>query len=214
LALLLPVGLLLTGCSSGDSTAAGPLFPAPSTSSGPAGDLSKEQLLELLLQPDDLPDLPRRREFASPELSTQPPPQLALCQEAAPTAPHATANVLAQNGQAGQVQVFQVLSVYTDPAGARAAYDKAVADARACRAYQAQGRSFAVEDLAEVEVPAGATASHYRLTTPEVVSGDVRTIAVSGRYVILVTGYGAAPNGQSIRDYQADVLRRALARVG
>jgi hypothetical protein len=213
------LSLALAGCSASSGAAGGgtagevPAAPLAATSSAPAGDLSRAQLSALLLQPADLPDLPQRREFASAALSTQAPPQLALCRAAAPTAPHQLANVLASSGKAGAVQVFQVLSAYVDPAGAQAAYDRALADARGCRTYASQGRSFAVEDLADLAVPAGATAAQYRLTTPDVVGGDVRTLAVSGRYVVLVTGYGAPPQGQTLLGYQADVLRRALARL-
>lgn len=212
------LALLVAGCSSssgGAGTAVGgagavPLAP---TSAAPAGDLSQSRLSGLLLQPADLPDLPQRRQYASAALSTQAPPQLALCRAAPPTAPHALANVLAKGTAVGQVQVFEVLSAYQDAAGAQAAYAQALAAARACPTYQAQGTSFTVQDLADVPVPAGDQAAHYRLTTPDVVGGDVRTLAVAGRFVVLVTGYGAPPAGQPLLDYQAAVLGRALARL-
>ena len=201
---------LLGACSSGPRAT----LPAPTASpAGPRGDLSAAQLSARLLQPADLPDLPTRRPYASATLTTQAPPQLALCHAATPTAPHALANVLAQGSSTGQVQVFEVLSVYADPAGAAGAYAQALADARACSSYTFQGRPFTVTDLAEVPVPGGAQATHYRLTTPDVVGGDVRTLAVQGRYAVLITGYGAPPAGQSLLDYQAAVLQQALARL-
>lgn len=217
-------GLLLTGCSSGTPSAASPgaagpvtAHPgaaAPSADPALAGALTQTQLKALLLQADDLPDLPQRTTYAGVEASTAAPPQLALCQEAPPTAPHQLANVLAKGGGVGQVQVFEVLQVYADPAGAAAAYEQASAAARTCTSYAAAGRTFAVEDLADVAVPGAERALHYRLTTPDVVGGDVRSLSLRGRDVVLVTGYGAPPAGQSLLDYQADVLRRATARLG
>ena len=207
-------GLLLAGCSSADAgqATAGSVPAVPLAA--PAGGLSQAQLQGLLLQTADLPDLPQRTVYAGVERSTQAPPQLALCQEAPPTAPHQLANVLAKGGGVGQVQVFEVVQVYADPAAAAAAYAQALAAARACPTYASQGRTFAVEDLADVAVPGADQALHYRLTTPDVVGGDVRSLALRGRYVVLVTGYGAPPAGQSLLDYQADVLRRATARLG
>ena len=198
---------LAAGCSGSGGDAA---FSGPPP---PRSDLSDAKLAELLLEPADLPGLTGRRQFASAELTTQGTPQLALCRPPVPDAPHAIANVLSGSGQDRQVRVFQVLSAYADDAGARAAYDRAVAQARSCRSYEVDGRPYAVEDLAEVEVPRGAAAAQYRLTTPSVVSGDVRTLARSGRFLVLVSGFGEPPGGQDILEYQADVVRKALSRL-
>lgn len=209
-------GVLLAGslaACSGSSAPATYLPSAAPTTSAPTGDLSAQRLAALLLQPADLPGLAQRREFTSAALTTQGTPQLALCRQAAPTAPHQLANVIAQSGATGAVKVFQVVGAYADAAGARAAYDADVASARACASYNAGDVTYAVEELAAVDVPAPAEAVHYRLTTPTVVGGDVRTYAVSGRFTVLVSGFGAPPGGQPLLDYQADVLRKALARL-
>ena len=113
----------------------------------------------------------------------------------------------------GTVKVFEIVAAYANAAAAQAAYDKDVANARACTSYTSGEVAYAVQDLAPVTVPAPAGALHYRLTTPAVVGGDVRTYAVQGRFTVLVTGFGAAPGGQPLLDYQADVLRQALARL-
>lgn len=210
-ALLLMAGAV-TACSS-SSTPATYLPSAAPTASAPVGDLSAPRLSALLLQPADLPGLPQRREFTGVALTTQPTPQLSLCRPAAPTAPHQLANVIAQSGAAGAVKVFQVVGAYADAAGARAAYDADVANARACTSYTAGDVAYAVEDLAPVDVPTPAEAVHYRLTTPTVVGGDVRTYAVSGRFTVLVSGFGAPPGGRPLLDYQADALRKALAHL-
>ena len=206
--LALLAALMLSGFTAAPDPASSPAAPA-----APTGDLPAAQLSALLLQPADLPGLPQRRVFASAELTTQATPQLALCRQPVPDAPHEIANVLSQSGKAREVKVFQVLAAYADEAGARAAYAHAVTQARSCRSYRAGSTAFRVEDLAEVEVPAGAQAVHYRLTTPGVVGGDVRTLARSGRFLVLVSGFGAPPGGQPLLDYQADVVRRALARL-
>ncbi len=204
-------GLLLTGCSG--SAPATYLPSAAPTTRAPTGDLSGQRLAALLLQPADLPGLTQRREFTSAAVTTQATPQLALCRPAVATAPHELANVIAQSGAVGTVKVFEIVGAYADAAGAQAAYDADVANARACTSYTAAGVAYAVEDLAPVTVPAPAQALHYRLTTPAVVGGDVRTYAVQGRFTVLVTGFGAPPAGQPLLDYQADVLRKALARL-
>lgn len=216
LALTAVLGAVVTsaaGCSGDRTTAQGPLpGPATSTSPAPQGDLSYARLGTLLLQPEDLPGLGQRRQYASADLVTQATPQLALCTPLAPDAPHQTANVLAQSGRTGQANVFEVLSAYVDEAGATAAFTRAEAAARSCTSYSAQGVTFTVEDLAPVPLE-GATGLHYRVTTPDVVRGDVRTLVRSGRYVLLVTGYGAPPDGLTLLDFQADVARKALARL-
>lgn len=206
----LAAAALLSACS---STPTPVPLPPPSTTRPPQGDLSQAAMSALLLQAADLPGLTQRRQFASAVLSTQATPQLTLCQAPVPDAPHALANVLAQSGQVGRAEVFEVVSAYADGAAAQAAFDRAVGAAQACNAYQAQAVAFRVEDLGPVDVPAGAQAQHYRLTTPSVVGGDVRTLARSGRFLVLVSGFGAPPGGQPLLDYQADVLRTALRRL-
>ncbi len=210
---LLLAGLLLVGCGSSRPATYLPSAAPTATPSDATGDLSGPRLAALLLQPVDLPGLTQRREFTGATLTTQATPQLALCRPTAVTAPHELANVIAQSGAVGTVKVFEIVGAYTDAAGARAAYDADVANARACTGYTAAGVAYAVEDLAPVTVPAPAQAMHYRLTTPAVVGGDVRTYAVQGRFTVLVTGFGAAPGGQPLLDYQADLLRRALGRL-
>jgi hypothetical protein len=63
-------------------------------------------------------------------------------------------------------------------------------------------------------VGAGAEAVHYALVTSDVVSGDVRTVARKGSVVVLISGFGAPPTKQPLLDYQADLMRKALVRVG
>jgi hypothetical protein len=206
--------LLLAGCSSAPSSSSSPALPgAPAATRAQQGDLPVTRLRELLLQPADLPDLPSRRPFASADLSTQATPQLALCQPAVEDAPHQLANLLAQSGEPGQANVFEVLSAYADQAAAQAAYDRAAATAQQCSAYDVEGVPYRVEDLRPVAVPAGDVGVQYRLTTPSVVSGDVRTLVRSGRFLVLITGFGAPPSGQSLLDLQAEVAQRALARL-
>ncbi len=205
---------LLTGCAGAGAPRAVPVPPQDVATTPPAqGDLTSAQLSAMLLQASDLPDLTSRRPYASADLTTQGVPQLALCRAPQPDAPHQVANVLAQSGRTGQANVFEVLSVYADETGAQAAYDRAVAAATGCSTYELQGTPYAVEELGPVDVPAPAVGTHYRLTTPGVVSGDVRTLVRSGRVLLLVTGYGAAPDGQSLLQFQAQVARTALGRL-
>ncbi len=185
----------------------------PSPTGGRTGDLTSAQLASMLLQPDDLPGLSRRRQYASADLSTQTTPQLALCGPVEAGAPHEVANVLAQSGTIGQANVFEVLSAYADAPGAQAAYDQAANAARSCATYQANGMAFSVQELAPLALPGGAEGLHYRLATPSVVAGDVRTLVRSGRFLVLVTGYGMAPDGASLLQFQADVAAKALARL-
>lgn len=210
---------LFAACSSSAPTSAPslsrPAVPAPTSSSGPApqGPLSSDLLRPMLLQLSDLPALANRREFASADLTTQVTPQLALCSQESAATPHELANVLAKPDVPGQVQVFEVLSAYTGAAAARQAFDQAALNTAACRSYSVAGVPYKVVDVARPLVVGAAATLQYRLTTPSVVSGDVRTLAVKGRFLVLVTGYGAPPAGQSLLSYQAGVMAKALARV-
>ena len=204
---------LVAGCSSPAEGSRTVTLPTPSASPAAQGDLSAQALQGMLLQATDLPGLPSRRPSASADLTTQATPQLALCQPQQPVAPHQLANVLAQAPGPPPLKVFEVLSVYADEVGATAAYSRAVTAARACPTFQAQGTAFTVTDLADVPAGPGVYATHYRLTAPGVIAGDVRTVARKGRYTVLITGFGAAPGGQPLLDYQAGLLTAALARL-
>ncbi len=165
--------------------------------------------LEALLLPlVDLPTLTDRRVFSSDVPTTQAAPQLALCKAPEPVGPHELASVLAKPAALGQVQVFEIVSVFMTPAAAQAALAQATAQARACMRYQANGVAYQVTDLT-----ATSTGLQYRLKTPSVVGGDVRTLAVSGHVMVLVTGYGMPPVGHTILSFQAEVMRKALTRL-
>lgn len=208
------LALLLTGCS-GSQTTPAPAAPAAAVprSPAPTGDLTQAQLRAALLQPADLPELAGRREFASAELTTQATPQLALCRPQVVDAPHALANVLAQSGQMGSVRVFQIVLAYVDPAGAEAAFTRAVADAAGCTAYEVQGVAVAVEGLEEFPLPGADAAAHYRLVRPGEGDTDTRTLLLRGRYLVLLSGSGLPPGDASLLDYQAGVAALALARL-
>ena len=208
----LTVLALVAACAGSPSTAATP-DPGPLPSPGPSGDLTKAAMSALLLQQADLPDLTVRREFASAELTRQPTPQLALCRAQEPVGPHELANVLATSGKIGTIEVFQVVAAFADDAAAKAAYAAYLANARACSSFTEGPRSFRVQDLASLPARPDASGFHYRLTTPDVVGGDVRTVATKGRYTVLVTGYGVPPAGLSVLDYQATAMTRALDRL-
>lgn len=211
---VLSVVVLLAGCSSDrEGTRVVPVPTVATSSPAPQGDVPSDRLTALLLQPEDLTGLPSRRPSASARLTTQGSPQLALCQAPVADAPHEVANQLAQSGGTPPLSVFQVVSVYADAAAATEEYDRAVAAARACPAFSAGGTAFTVSDLAEVPVPAPAAATHYRLAAPDTVSGDVRTLARDGRYLVLISGYGAPPAGQPLLDYQAALMQKAVARL-
>ena len=128
-------------------------------------------------------------------------------------APHQLASVISETAQVGKAKVFEVLSVYADATAARAAYLQDVANTRACLSYRAQGTDFRIQDLAPVAVQGGAEALHYTLLTPAVVGGDSRTFARKGRFTLLITGYGTPAVDQPLLDFQAAVLRKALARL-
>lgn len=204
--------LALAGCAG--STGSAPLLsPEPIASPGPSGDLSKAAMAALLLQPNDLPELPVRREFASAELTSQATPQLALCRPSEPVGPHELANVLAKSGKIGTAQIFQVVAAFADAAAAADAYAGQLAAARECTTFTQNGRSFRVQDLAPLPARADATGFHYRLTTPDVGFGDVRTVARKGRFTVLVTGFGQPPAGQTLLGFQAAAMTKALDRL-
>lgn len=225
---LLAAAAVTSACSASSKPVAAPPLPAahpsplapgapppsaPRPVAPPAGGLSEPALSALLLTPADLPDLPQRREFRSVALTTQPTPQLALCRPAAPEPAHQLANVLAKPAQMGRVDVFEVVSVFADGAAAATAFDQVEASARACPRFTQGGVPFAVEGLVAPAVPSADQTLSYRLTTPGVVGSDVRTLARAGRVLVLVTGYGVPPAGQTLQDFQTATVRRAVARV-
>jgi hypothetical protein len=187
----------------------GPL-PSPS----PTGAVSQSRLEAMLLQSSDLAGLGARRAFASAGMTTQATPQLALSRAAAAVGPHELANVIADAARPGGVKVFELVSVFADEAAAKAAFARVVADAHACTTYSSGGVGHRITQLSSVDVGAGAEAVHYALVTSDVVSGDVRTVARRGSVVVLISGFGAPPTKQPLLDYQADLMRKALARVG
>lgn len=213
LAALVFVLLALTAACGGPSAAPAAL-PAPQPSAGPTGAVPSARLKAMLVQPADLAGLGQRRVFASNAVTTLPTPQLALCHPTTSVGPHELANVIAESAQPGGVKVFEIVSVFADEAAAKAAYAVALADARGCTSYASSTVAYRVQGLASVDVGAGATAVHYALITSDVVSGDVRTLARRGSYTVLISGFGRPPTGQPLLAYQADVMRKALARLG
>lgn len=199
--------LLLAACGPSRSAA-----PAAPLSAGPPSPVPA--LAALLLQSGDLPDQPLRRESTSAAATSQETPQLALCREPAPVGPHQLASVLAKARAMGQAQVFEIVSVFADAPAAHAAFTRALSAARACPSYIGQGVRFTVADLAQPAVAGADEALHYRLTTPSVIDGDVRTLARRGRYLVLLTGYGAPPAGQTLLGFQAAVMTKAVRRLG
>jgi hypothetical protein len=200
-------GLALAACG-GSSTPA-----QPAASPSPAGDVPKAQLESMLLQPADLVGLSGRRVFAAPGLTTQSTPQLSLCVPPVAVGPHEIANVIASVSRPGGVKVFEVLSAYVDEAAARAAYDAGVAAAHRCTSYQDSGIAHRVTGLSPVQLGPAVRAIHYALVTSDVVSGDVRTYAQRGRWTVLVSGFGAPPDGGELLAYQESLMRKALARL-
>lgn len=209
LAVLLAV--VLTGCG-GSSTPAPPLDAQPAPAA--TGPVPQSRLEAMLLQPSDLAGLPQRRAFASAALTTQSTPQLSLCRPPVAVAEHEVANVIAESGKPGAVKVFEVLAAYGDDAAAAAAYAHDVASARTCTSYRADGVVHRITGLAPLDLGPGVTATHYALVTSDVLSGDVRTLARRGRFTLLISGFGAPPTKQPLLDYQADLMRKALARLG
>jgi hypothetical protein len=200
--LLVLVLLLATACGGSSSPRS---TPDVAQTAGP--------LAPLLLQSADLPDLPQRRAFAAPDSTTQPTPQLALCRPATATASHGLANVLFTSPQPGVARVFEVVSSYADDVTARRVFDAAAAAIRQCRTFTAQGTAFTVADARTVPLLPSAQVVQYRLTTRDVISGEVRTVARQGRFVLLLTGYGRPTGGQPLLDFQATVMRKALDRL-
>ena len=204
---------LTVSCSSSPSGAVPPMAAGPAASPMPTGSVTAAALRSRLLQASDLPELSNRREFSSADLSTQAAPQLALCHVTRPVPAHELASVLAKPAQLGKAQVFQVLSAFPTPSQAQQAYDQALQDARACPRYTSAGAVFTVRDLGTVTVSGADAAFHYRLTTPAVVAGDVRTMARAGAYLVLLTGYGAPPPGQTALGFQQSVMTSAVRRL-
>jgi hypothetical protein len=206
-ALLLLV-VLVTGCS-GSS----PSHPAAPAVPPMPGGLAEPALRALLLQPADVPSAPTRRTSATPGATTQPAPQLGLCRALDPVGPHQVASVLAKPTQPGQAQVFELVSVFSDAGAATAAFTEATAAADACPSFTQDGTAFTLEDVGRPTVVGADAVLQYRLTTADVVSGDVRTVARAGRYLVLITGFGAPPDGQAPLPFQAGVLAKAVARL-
>jgi hypothetical protein len=127
--------------------------------------------------------------------------------------PHQLASVIAKPGKPGDVQTFELVSAFTTPAGAAQAFAAAVADATECSSYKADGVAFTVQDLAALDVPIPARAAHYRVMTADVLRRDTRTVLQSGRFFVLLSGFGIPPAGQTLLDYQAAVARMALTRL-
>lgn len=202
--------LVLSACSKSATTTGSDL---PTGSPAPRGALSQAQLHDLLLTPADLPGTSSRREFAGPELTTQPTPQLALCRGQQAQQPHQLASVIAKPSKPGDVQTFELVSAFPSANGATQAFDNAVADAKACRSYKVEGATFTVEDLKATAVPAPARAMQYRLMTKDVLGRDTRTLLQSGRFFVLISGFGLAPKGETLLSYQAAIAAKAVARL-
>lgn len=212
--LALVAACLTAGCSTAASTTGAVPFPdEPSAAPVQQGGTPEAQLRGMLLTLTDVPALVERRESASADLTTQATPQLALCTAGGAVAAHEIASVIAKPGRPGQAQVFELLSVFATPAAARQAFDAGAAAAGRCRSYSAAGTPFRVVDVGSPSLVGADAALQYRLTTPNVVSGDVRTLAVSGRSLVLLTGYGAPPAGQTLLGFQASVMVKALHRL-
>lgn len=216
---LVPTGLLMclaAACStttSPQTTTVGPAVSSRPTSTAPATATATVALRSQLLQLTDLPDLADRREFSSTDPTTQAAPQLALCSQVAAVAPHQLASVLAKPRVASQVEVFEIVSAFADAASARQAFDQAAADSARCRSYAVADVPYQVVDLSRPLVRGATAALQYRLTTPNVIAGDVRTVAVTGRFLVLITGYGTPPDRMTILTYQVAVMAKALARL-
>jgi hypothetical protein len=200
---------VLSGCSGSSSPSADPK-PTPS----PSGPVAKAQLEAMLLQPADLLGLTKRRTFAEPGLTTQSTPQLSLCRDATAVGPHEIANVIAESGKPGGVKVFEIVSVFADEAAAKAAYAGHVADAKACPSFANGGVTHRVTGLRSVSLGTGVDAVQYAVVASDVLSGDVRTYARRGNTTVLITGFGAPPSGGPLLAYQADLMRKALSRLG
>lgn len=205
LAALVMTAGVLTACSSSSAPVpAGPAVP---------GGLSQDALRGLLLQAADLPSTATRRDSATTTGTTDPAAQLALCQAPRQVALHQVASVIAKPAQAGQAQVFELVSAFPDAVAAQAAFGQADTAATACGSYTVDDTAFTVADLGHPAIAGADEALQYRLTTADVVRGDVRTVARSGRFLVLVSGFGAPPGGATPLAFQADVMAKALARL-
>ena len=208
---LLILALLAAACSTGTATTTRP--PQIPEASAAAGPVSKATLQAALLLPAQLPQAPNIRSYADPGLIRQGDPRLSLCRPIGPAAPHEVANVLAKPDIPGQAVIFEVVNAYTDAAAARAGWAGDLAAANTCPAYDVGGSKVRLTDLGPVAVPGPARAFHYRLRTPEVVTGDARTVAVKGAWTVLLSGYGKPADGREMLAYQAALMVSALARL-
>lgn len=205
--LVLVLLVAVAGCSSSPST------PAAARETPLPGGLSQQQLTGLLLQSADVPSAPTRRESASTAGTTEPAPQLALCTTPQPVAVHQVASVLAKPAKAGEAQVFELVSVFRDAAGATAAFAAAADAVSRCPSFTSDETTFTLADVGRPSLRGADEALQYRVTTPDVVRGDVRTLVRAGRYLVLLTGFGAPPGDQPPLAFQADVAVKALARL-
>ena len=196
--------LLLTACSGSAAPARPAPLAEPSVAAGPVG---RATLLGALLAPGDLPGTVRP--YAAASLVDRGDPRLSLCRPVVADAPHEVANVFISPPRPGQAVVFEVLGAYATPAAAQVAWARARAAAQSCPSYDSSGSPVTLADLG----PVSATAFHYRLRTPAVVTGDARTVAVQGSWTVTVSGYGKPADGSDLLAYQARVLTKALARL-
>ena len=207
----LALALLVAACSTGTTAAARPpRVPEPSAAAGP---VSKATLQAALLLPSQLPKAPSLQTYADPGLVRLGDPRLSLCRPIGPAAPHEVANVLAKPETPGQAVIFEVVNAYADAAAAHTAWAGDLAAATACPAYDVGGSKVRLTDLGPVAVPGPARAFHYRLRTPDVVTGDARTVAVKGAWTVVLSGYGRPADGREMLAYQAALMVKALARL-
>jgi hypothetical protein len=195
----------LTAC--GGSSAPGALDdPAPSGS--PVGDLSR-----LLLTPQDVPGLTLGQASTASTTTTDAPPQLWLCKPPVKVGAHAVVGVIARPAKPGQAQVFELISVFDGAAAAEVAFAAAEASARGCPTFTNDTVSFKVVDVATPPVAGADATLQYRLVASDVVAGDVRTLVRKGRYLVLLSGFGAPPAGQTALEFQAEVATKALSHL-
>lgn len=195
----------VTACS-GSSAPAASGDPKPSGS--PVGDLSR-----LLLRSADVPGLTLGQASTASTATTEPPPQLSLCKPLAPVGSHAVTGVIARPSRPGKVQVFELVSVFADAAAAGEAFAAAEAAARGCPTFASDAVSFKVVDLSTALVAGADATLRYRLVASDVIAGDVRTLVQKGRYLVLLSGFGAPPAGQTALEFQAGVAAKALTHL-
>lgn len=198
--------LLAVSACSGSSAPADAGDPKPTGS--PVGDLSR-----LLLRASDVPGLTLGQASTASTATTDSPPQLSLCKPAAPVGSHAVTGVIARPAKPGKAQVFELVSVFADAAAARAAFDAAEASARGCPKFASDDVSFTVVDLSTDPVPGADATLRYRLVASDVIAGDVRTLVQKGRYLVLLSGFGAPPAGQTALEFQSGVAEKALTHL-